>query len=76
MSINDTQTTVAIADNYTYSPSLITDTGGAMITNFEFDATLKNNDSTVGNETLLLTYVNSNTTGALGTITYSVSYGV
>lgn len=76
ISINDTATTAAIADNYTYSPSLITDTGGAMITGFQFDATLKNNDGETGNDTLLLTYVNSTSTGQNGTITYSVSYGV
>lgn len=76
LSVNDTATTVAIADNYTYSPSLITDTGGAMITGFQFDATLKNNDGEAGNDTLLITYVNPNATGAVGTISYSVSYGV
>ncbi len=76
MSIDDTMTDIAIADNYTYSPSLITDPGGAMMTKFEFNAELKDNDADSGIDTVLLTYKNPLATGATGTISYSISYGV
>jgi hypothetical protein len=71
---------IAIADNYTYSSSLITDLGGPMITNFEFNAELKSNDS-VGDssqiiDTILLTYKNPNRFQGAGTISYSIRYGV
>jgi hypothetical protein len=82
LSIDDNKGDVAIADNFTYSPSLITDPGGSMMTTFEFNAELISNstadDSTLGanNETVLLTYKNPLSLGATGTISYTISYGV
>jgi hypothetical protein len=55
---------------------LITDPGGAMMTKFEFNAELKDNDADSGVDTVLLTYKNPLATGATGTISYSISYGV
>jgi hypothetical protein len=76
LSIDDTMSDIAIADNYTYSPSLITDPGGPMMTNFEFNADLKDNDTDSGVDTVMLTYKNPLATGYPGTISYSISYGV
>ena len=72
---------VAIADNFTYSTSLVADLGGTMITNFEFNAELKDNDDTTGDstqsvDTILLTYKNPLQFNSTGTISYSVRYGV
>ena len=72
---------VAIADNYTYSSSLTTDPGGDMITSFEFNAELKDNDDTTGDstqsvDTILLSYKNPNSFLGTGTISYNIRYGV
>jgi hypothetical protein len=78
--IENSSDPIAIADNFTYSSSLTTDLGGPMITNFEFNAELKSNDS-VGDssqiiDTILLTYKNPNRFQGAGTISYSIRYGV
>jgi hypothetical protein len=79
--LDDTPDEVAIVDNYTYSSPYhddrdITSSGGVMMTNFEFDAQLlsRGEDSTV--DTLLVSYRNPRATGKVGTISYSISYGV
>jgi hypothetical protein len=79
--VENTSDHVAIADNFTYSSSLITDPGGDMITSFEFNAELKDNDDTTGDstqsvDTILLSYKNSNSFLATGTISYNIRYGV
>ena len=74
--INETSDDISFADNYTYSTPLATTTGGILMTNFEFFAELKNNDSVTGNETVLLSYRNPLSTGATGSISYSITYGV
>lgn len=66
---------VSLTDNYIYS------SGGTTMTLFQFDASLVSNTNTddstsVEDETLILSYVNPTGTGALGSITFSVSYGV
>jgi hypothetical protein len=70
MSIDEPNSSVAISDNYTYS------SGGSTMTNFQFDAELRDNDSDSGNETVLLKYVNPLISGFTGSISYSVSLGV
>jgi hypothetical protein len=83
-SVGDPTDHVAITDNYTYSSSLITDLGGPVMTNFEFDAELKDStnvgdDSTVNPadpDTILLTYKNPLQYSGTGTISYSIRYGV
>jgi hypothetical protein len=78
--VETTSEHVAIADNYTYSSSLITDPGGDMITSFEFNAELKDNDivgdSTQSVDTILLSYKNPNRFLGTGTISYNIRYGV
>jgi hypothetical protein len=79
--VENTSDHVAIADNFTYSSSLITDLGGDMLTNFEFNAELKDNDNTTGDstqsvDTILLSYKNSNRFLGTGTISYNIRYGV
>ncbi len=79
--VENTSDHVAIADNFTYSSSLITDQGGDMITSFEFNAELKDNDNTTGDstqsvDTVLLSYKNPNRFLGTGTISYNIRYGV
>jgi hypothetical protein len=79
--VETTSEHVAIADNYTYSSSLTTDPGGDMITSFEFNAELKDNDDTTGDstqsvDTILLSYKNPNSFLGTGTISYNIRYGV
>jgi len=79
--VETTSEHVAIADNYTYSISLVTDPGGPVMTNFEFNAELKDNDDTTGDstqsvDTILLTYKNPLQYSGTGTISYSIRYGV
>ena len=79
--VENTNDHVAIADNFTYSSSLITDPGGDMITSFEFNAELKDNDDATGDstqsvDTVLLSYKNPNSFLATGTISYNIRYGV
>lgn len=71
----DNISNISISDQYSYSPSSPTDTGGAGITNFVFSASVGDIDSDSSIETLVLNYVNPINTGATGVITYSVSYG-
>jgi len=78
--VETTSEHVAIADNYTYSSSLITDPGGDMITSFEFNVELKDNnnvgDSSQNVDTILLSYKNPNSFLGTGTISYNIRYGV
>jgi hypothetical protein len=76
LSISDDKTNVAITDEYQYSPSLTTDPGGATMINFEFTADLANNTTTIsGVDTVVLNYKNP-TSGATGSISFDVAYGV
>lgn len=72
---------VSITDNFAYSPNYITSPGGALMTNFEFNITKSSNtaldDSTATVvDTLILTYKNPLATGATGSISFDVAYGV
>ena len=46
------------------------------MTNFEFFAELRNNDATSGVDTVSLYYKNPVATGATGSISFDVTYGV
>lgn len=70
MTIDTANSSISVADNYTYS------SGGSIMTNFQFDAELRDNDNDSGNETVLLKYVNPLSVGSTGSISYSLSYGV
>jgi hypothetical protein len=72
----DNTSSVAVTDNFQYSPQFITSEGGAMMTNFEFSASLRGNAGDSGIETLVLSYKNPLATGAVGTISFDVTYGV
>lgn len=72
----DNITNVAVTDNFQYSPTFVTSGGGAMMTNFEFTASLKGNAGDSGIETIVLSYKNPLATGAVGTISFDVTYGV
>lgn len=74
LAVNDTMTDVAILDNYTYAPSLITSSGGTLMTNFEFDAELRDNNGDAEIDTILLQY--KNPSSIYGSLTYLLSYGV
>ena len=77
VTIDDTQTSASISDEYTYSPSAITSPGGSIMTGFSFSVSLaKNNSSSSGNDTLILSYVNPLSTGAIGAFTFDVAYGL
>jgi hypothetical protein len=73
--LNEEKTEVAISDEYHYSSTLSSSTGGTYMTDFEFDATLRNNDIEDGVDTILLSY--KNPIGSIsGSISYQVAYGV
>ena len=77
LTVDDDLSEVAITDHYQYSPSLTTDPGGALMTNFEFTAELRDNDTAVsGIDTVVLSYKNPLATGARGSISFDVAYGV
>ena len=72
----DNVTTLSITDHYQFSPTFLTSEGGSLMTNFEFRATLADNDSDSGIETIVLSYKNPLASGSTGTISFDVSYGV
>ena len=72
---------VSITDNFAYSPNYLTSPGGSTMTNFEFSVSKSSNtaldDSTTAViDTVMLTYKNPLATGATGSISYDVAYGV
>jgi hypothetical protein len=73
---DSTNTPVSFADNFHYSAASVTDSGGDTMTNFQFTLDLQDNSAVTGNETMVLKYVNPLTSGLVGTISYSISYGV
>ena len=76
LTIDDDLSTVALTDNFQYSPSLISSPGGALMTNFEFSAELRDNDADSGIETVVLSYKNPFISGDTGSISFDVTYGV
>ena len=79
ITVGDNLSQVSISDEYQYSPNTITplpgSDGGAIMTNFEFNAELKDNDGDSGIETILLSYKNPSS-GITGNISFDVAYGV
>jgi len=76
LTIDEDLSTVSIADNYQYSSLSSSTPGGALMTNFEFSADLRDNDTDSGIETAVLSYKNPIGTGATGNISFDVAYGV
>lgn len=76
ITIDDDYSIATLTDSYNYSASSQTAPGGALMTNFEFSVSLKDNDEDSGIDTVVLYYRNPVATGIEGTISYSVAYGV
>ena len=67
---------LSFTDQYQFSPTFLTSAGGALLTNFEFRASVADNDTDSGIETIVLFYRNPLSSGATGTISFDISYGV
>ncbi len=74
--VPEDQGSISFTDNYAYSTPFVTEPGGILMTNFQFTVELKDNNGDSGLETILLSYQNPLATGATGSISYSISYGV
>jgi len=68
--IDTDQSTVSLTDSFQYS------SGGAIMTDFEFNATLKNNRGDSTQETVMISYKNLTVNDAAGDISFFVGYGV
>jgi hypothetical protein len=75
LTIGDDQNEVAITDEFQYSSALTSSIGGTIMTNFEFTASLNDNDIDSGIDTVVLSYKNP-LPGATGNISFDVTYGV
>jgi hypothetical protein len=85
LTVGDGQQEVAITDSFQYSTPFTSAFGGTLMTNFEFAAELRDNEDTTGDsslsiDTVVLSYKNpllvSGQTGASGSISFNVTYGV
>lgn len=76
ITLGDDKSKISLADEYEYSDSGSTSPGGVIMTNFEFKAELRDNDTDSGVETIVLFYRNPIASGALGNFSFDVSYGV
>lgn len=74
--IGDGLQKISFTDKYQYSDTSQTSDGGKIMSNFQFDAELRDNDTDSGIETLVLYYKNPLSTGQTGNISFDVSYGV
>jgi hypothetical protein len=86
ITVGDDLSEVQTTDEFQYASPLAASLGGTIMTNFEFEAVLRSNDtiirpdvpddSSLTPETVVLTYKNPLLTGAEGTISFDVTYGV
>jgi hypothetical protein len=86
ITVGDDLSEVQTTDEFQYASPLAASAGGQIMTNFEFDAQLRSNDtiiradapddSALTPDTVVLTYKNPVLTGALGSISFDVTYGV
>jgi len=76
ITIGDDKSKISTSDEYKYSDATPTSPGGVVMTNFEFKAELRDNDTDSGIETVVIFYRNPIATGALGNVSFDVSYGV
>jgi len=76
LTLDDDFTTAILTDEYQYSAESAASSGGVLMTNFIFDAELKDNDSDSGTETVVLYYKNPLATGSTGSISFDIKYGV
>jgi hypothetical protein len=76
MTVDDLKGSVGLTDSFSYSSNSITAPGGALMTDFEFDARLKDNDTSDGNDTVVLYYRNLTSYLTSGTFSYTIVQGV
>jgi hypothetical protein len=86
ITVGDDLSEVQTTDEFQYASPLAASAGGQIMTNFEFDAQLRSNDTIIREDspndsaltpdTVVLTYKNPVLTGALGNISFDVTYGV
>jgi hypothetical protein len=83
LTVGDNLSQIAITDEYQYSPPVIAgelgSDGGAIMTNFEFTAQLRDNDADSGIDTILLSYKNplpGTGVSSQQSISFNVIYGV
>lgn len=86
ITVGDDLSEVQISDQFNYSSLTEQSQGGQTMTNFEFAVELRSNsdsvradavdDSALTPDTVVLTYKNPISTGALGNISFDVAYGV
>jgi hypothetical protein len=86
ITVGDDLSEVQTTDEFQYASPLAASPGGTIMTNFEFEAVLRDNDniirpdapedSSLTPDTVVLTYKNPLLTGALGSISFDVTYGV
>ena len=74
--IGDNLSKLSFTDEYQFSDSSLASEGGKIMSNFEFTATLRDNDADSGIETIVLSYKNPLATGATGNISFDIAYGV
>jgi len=75
ITIGDGLQKISFTDDYQYSDLSTTSEGGRMMSNFQFDVELRDNDTDSGIETVVLYYKNPLSTGETGNISFDVSYG-
>ena len=74
--INGSRTEVTLADESNYSATSSLSAAGQLMTGFEFDVSIEDNDADSGNDTVILSYKNPLATGSTGSIAFGISYGV
>ena len=74
--VGDDLSIVNMSDSYEYSDLSAASAGGVIMTNFEFDVSLADNDADSGTDTIVLSYKNPIATGSQGVINFGVTYGV
>jgi hypothetical protein len=72
---------ISFTDEYQFSDSSLSSEGGKIMSNFEFDVSVRDNDDNTGDsanapDTIVLYYKNPNATGQTGNFSFDVSYGV
>ena len=77
ITVDGTRNDLSFTDNYSYSSNLQQSPGGQLMTGFQFDVSLADNDGDSGIETILVSYKNpASSGGTSGTISYTITYGV
>lgn len=73
--VGDDLSKLSYTDEYQYSDNSALSEGGKIMSNFEFKAELRDNDTDSGIETIVLFYKNPLATGREGNISFDVAYG-